>query len=166
MNLHKTIQSQFMASLAMLEQAIERCPESLWYDESATNPFWHLAYHALFYVHLYLQPTEADFTAWAKHRENYEALGEQLSFPPYTKLEFNEPYQQAEILDYVAVVKSEVIRIISTLDLEGSSGFEWLPFSKLELQFYSMRHLQLHVGELAERLWTNAQIEVNWIGQG
>jgi hypothetical protein len=35
---------------------------------------------------------------------------------------------------------------------------------KLELQFYTIRHLQQHTGELCERLGTEAGIEIGWVG--
>ena len=50
------------------------------------------------------------------------------------------------------------------LNLEATSGFEWLPFSKLELQIYTIRHIQQHTGELMERLGTRANVEIDWVG--
>lgn len=50
------------------------------------------------------------------------------------------------------------------LNLEAASGFEWLPFNKLELQIYSIRHIQQHAGELMERLGTRADAEIAWVG--
>ncbi|MCB9122287.1 MAG: hypothetical protein H6640_21400 [Caldilineaceae bacterium] len=49
-------------------------------------------------------------------------------------------------------------------DLSAPSGFDWLPMNKLELQIYSMRHLQQHAGELMERLGSRAGIDVPWVG--
>jgi hypothetical protein len=37
------------------ERSIEKCPDRLWNDPADKNKFWHVAYHALFYTHLYLQ---------------------------------------------------------------------------------------------------------------
>ncbi len=54
--------------------------------------------------------------------------------------------------------------MVPALDLAGASGFDWLPMNKLELQFYNIRHLQLHTGELCERLGTEAKIDVAWVG--
>ena len=48
--------------------------------------------------------------------------------------------------------------------LDAPSGFEWLPFNKPELQFYNIRHIQHHTGELCERLGVMGEIEVPWIG--
>lgn len=50
------------------------------------------------------------------------------------------------------------------MDMDAPSGFHWPPFGKLELQFYSLRHLMLHIGELAERLGAQG-IDVEWRGK-
>jgi hypothetical protein len=152
------IQSQYLASLAMMKQAIELCPAEMWDDRAVKNRFWQVAYHGLFFIHFYLQPTEADFVAWEKHQPHYDGMG--------LMADDNEPCSQADMLDYLALVEGEVRRVVPTLDLEAASGFHWLPFNKLELQFYSMRHLMGHVGELSERLWVQAGLEVEWVGKG
>jgi len=46
------LKSQYHAAFSMLEQAIERCPEALWTATDHPNPFWHVAYHALFCTHI------------------------------------------------------------------------------------------------------------------
>ena len=61
MNTKEVIRSQYQASLEMLAQAIFKCPQSLWADPQDKNQFWHIAYHALFYTHLYLQASEEEF---------------------------------------------------------------------------------------------------------
>jgi len=157
MNIQQVIQSQYLASLDMMKQAIELCPAEMWDDRAVKNRFWQVAFHALFYVHFYLQPKEEDFVRWQKHQPHYDNMGQ---------LDNNEPCSQADILEYLALIQQQVRVIVPTLDLEAPSGFYWLPFNKLELQFYSMRHMQLHVGELAERLWDQAGVEVGWVGQG
>jgi hypothetical protein len=164
MKTHDVIRSQFHAALAMLRQTIERCPDSLWIEPTPTQPFWHIAYHTLFYTHLYLQPTEADFSPWTHHRKDIQSLGK----PPWSPRQqpsAEEVYTKTQVLDYLAFCAKEVDAQIPALDLEAASGFHWLPFSKLELQIYSIRHLQQHNGELDERLGQQG-IEVNWVGRG
>ena len=78
----KVIQSQYLAALRMMEQALVKCPESLWNAPEDRNKFWHVAYHALFYLHLYLQDTEKDFCPWVNHREEYQFMG-QTPWPPH-----------------------------------------------------------------------------------
>ncbi len=75
MTTKEIIRSQYQASLQMLAQAIRKCPPYLWADPDDKNQFWHVAYHALFYTHLYLQDSEDEFTPWEKHIKDYRALG-------------------------------------------------------------------------------------------
>jgi hypothetical protein len=163
MNLKDIIKSQYHASLDMTRRAIERCPAEMWDDQARKNRFWHIAYHALFYTHLYLQPSEADFVPWEKSREDYQFMGA-LPWPPHDEPEIDESYTQEELLEYQALIREGIDATVDSLDLHGPSGFEWLPFSKIELQFYSIRHLMQHTGELCERLGEEAKVEVDWIG--
>ena len=163
--LRASIRSQYRAALAMLAQTIERCPAGLWTEGSRPSPYWRVAYHALFYCHFYLQPTMADFRGWAKHRKDHQLLGDRLPFPPHTPIPPGEPYTPTELLEYLEACRAEVDRLVPTLDLDAPSGFEWLPFGKLELQLYSIRHLMQHVGELGERLNAEAGVEIDWVGR-
>lgn len=54
MGTKETIKSQYRASLEMLKHAIVECPEALWHSPEYKNPFWHIAFHVLFYTHFYL----------------------------------------------------------------------------------------------------------------
>ena len=159
MNLRETVVRQFNAPLKMMETAITLCPEQLWL-EGDPNRFWHIAYHALFYTHLYLAPTEAEVVPWEKRRPDYHFLGAPPGRAEVARAEV--PYTQAELLEYVALCRGEVETQIAVVDFEAVSGFFWLPFDKLELQFYNIRHLQHHVGQLAERLRTHAGVGLPW----
>ena len=163
MNYHAIIRSQYGASLAMLQQAIEKCPESLWDQATDTAKFWHIAYHALFYTHLYLNPTAADFKPWAKHHPDYQFMGP-IPWDGNRLPKIEEAYQKAELLDYLDFCRQHMESYVLTLDLSAPSGFDWLPMNKFELQIYTMRHLQQHTGELMERLGSLAGISVDWVG--
>lgn len=165
MQIQQSILSQFLAGLAMLEQTVRACPPHLWDDASQQNPFWRIAYHALFYVHLYAQPTEHDFTPWEHSRENYQFLGG-TPWPPHEKPPAPDPYSPEQILAYAAFCRQEISRQMPASQLDTPSGFHWLPFDKLELQIYSLRHLQQHVGELSGHLLTAAGVEIDWVGMG
>ena len=156
MDPHDVIQSQYRAALAMLRQAVEKCPERLWDDESYSNPFWRLVYHTLIYTHFYLSPSEADFQPWDKHREDMQLLGS--SAPE------GVAYTRAELMDYLLICMDQVEKQVEQMDLEADSGFHWLPFNKLELQFYNIRHIMQHTGELCERLGAHGETEVGWVG--
>ena len=100
---------------------------------------------------------------WDKHIENHASLsqpnssGEQASDEP-------APYGQEAVLEYLQMCKAIVEEKTARFDPDAESGFHWLPFGKLELQLYNLRHLQHHTGELCERLGTEANIEVEWQG--
>jgi hypothetical protein len=158
MNVNTVVCSQYFASLAMLKEAVERCPEALWDSVEDKDKFWQLAYHVLFYTHLYLQKSLNDFHPWAKHWQKAERLGEDT--PP------GKTYSKTDILEYLDYCHGQVQINSAVLDPDAPSGFDWCEFNKLELQFYNIRHLQQHTGELMERLGSRAGINVNWVMKG
>lgn len=163
MSMQESILSQYLAALAMLRQAIQRCPDALWDDARDRTRFWQVAYHALFYLHLYVQDTEQDFRPWSRHRPEAQNIGAPSAGHAPTAPA--EPYDRAGLLEYCQVCAEEIQRCVPGLDLAAGSGFYWLPFNKLELQLYNLRHLQLHTGELAERLGARAGVDVDWVGR-
>jgi DinB superfamily len=163
MDTKQVIQSQYLAALGMLKQAVVKCPPELWNAPEDRNKFWHVVYHALFYVHLYLQDTEKDFRLWEGHRTEYQFMG-QVPWPPRDPPKIGNPYTREEMLAYYDFVVRQVRERVPVLDLETASGFDWLLFGKLELQLYNIRHLQQHAGELYERLGAKAGIDLDWVG--
>ena len=159
MNTKEIIKSQYHAALMMLKQALEICPDSLWLDQSYNNKFWHVAYHSIFYTHFYLSSSEQDFTPWISHRKEYISLEADEG-----KQDSTFPFSKEEILVYHRYLQEQIDDCVDALELEGESGFYWLPFNKLELQFYNIRHLQHHTGELYERLGEDANIDLKWVG--
>lgn len=155
---------QYHSSLKMLDQAIALSPEPLWLAslDSSPNRYWHIAYHALFYTHFYLAPTEADFVPWRLHRKEYNFLGA-VPWRPGESHIAEIPYTQLELREYLDFCHGEVDKQTAVLDLESPSGFHWLPFNKLELQLYNLRHLSHHTGELTDRLRSQANLGVAWV---
>jgi hypothetical protein len=155
--------SQYRASLAMLRQAIELSSDDLWFSTAYHNRFWHIAYHAVFYTHLYVQTSEAAFRPWAKHVPDSQYLGPR-PWAPNEPRRIPEPYAKPDVLEYLNLASDEVEANVPGLRLEDESGFYWLKFNKLELQFYNIRHLQHHTGQLADRLRTANGIGLPWVG--
>src|SRR5574341_1762051 len=151
MNLHAVIQSQYLSALAMLKQAIIKCPPALWHAPQDKDGFWFKAYHALYYAHLYLQRSRKEFVRWRGH-------GMPISTPPLSK---------AEVLDYLTFVEQEVIRRVPMTDLKArQSGFHSIRVNKRELQVVNIRHIQQHTGELYERLGTGGNIQLDAVRRG
>lgn len=155
-DIQDTIVSQYLAALDMLKQAVAKCPPDLW-EAPAKNRFWHTAYHVLFYTHLYLQTREEDFVPWDKHNPAVTSL------EPEDDLDAITPYTQEEVLEYLDFCQQQVKDLVPNLDFKAESGFHWLPFNKLELQFYNIRHIQQHTGELYQQLLEES-INVGWVG--
>jgi hypothetical protein len=80
--------------------------------------------------------------------------------------ENREALYEGHVLEYLEHCRSHIELSVPSLSLEAQSGFHWLPFNKLELQFYNIRHVQHHTGQLADRLRTAANLGVDWARSG
>lgn len=165
MDMHAAIVSQYTAALRMMRRVIENCPDALWDDPSFDNRFWHVAYHALFYTHLYLSPSEAEFKPWERSRENQQFMGKS-PWPPHDPVPVDKPYTQKELLEYEELVESNVELLVQNVPLESGSGFSWISLGRFELHIYNIRHLQHHTGQLIERLRAATGSGVDWVGRG
>ena len=149
--LRSVLKSQYHASLAMLREAIERCPSEEWLSTGHKNASWQLSYHTLFFAHLYLQRDEAAFRLWEKHRGAGDG----------TK---GEPYSQAEVLEYWEFCDRMVDGAVDALDLDRTEcGFSWYSMSKLEHQFVNIRHIQHHGAHLIDRVRAATDVGVRWV---
>jgi hypothetical protein len=144
----------------MLLDAIGACPPGLWASDQHANQFWQVAYHTLYYTHLYLQPAEADFVPWEHHRPGYNRFGTGPDAATSVT-----PYTVEEITAYCLSCQAMVDSAVDRLDLTASeSGFSWYRMGKLEQQFVNLRHLQHHIGQLADRLRQASNRGVSWVG--
>ena len=160
MTLQTILKSQYRASLAMLLEAIDSCPAELWASDQHVNQFWQVAYHTLFYTHLYLQGSEADFVPWEHHRPGYNRFGTGPDAQSHLT-----PYSVEDVRAYCRYCQEMVEAAVDRLDLDSpESGFSWYRMPKLEHQFVNLRHLQHHTGQLADRLRHAADRGVRWVG--
>ena len=156
-SLRAALKGQYHASLVMLRQAVETCPDELWNAGNPPRQFWRLAYHTLFYTHMYMEDRVEDFRAWSKHRDDVEsdAEREKMDAVPYTK---------AEILEYLVIVDNKVDARVEAMDLEAPEcGIPWYKMRKLDHQMMNIRHVQEHAGQLRDRL-LEAGIDQKWVG--
>lgn len=165
--LRDILKSQYHAALAMLGEAIERCPDRVWRSDEHANAFWQTAYHTLYFTHLYLQPDESVFRAWEGHHVDVQHQ-DGLAGPadPASSLPLiPEVYSKAEVLDYWRVCSEMVDRAVDTMALDSpDSGFSGYDVSKLEHQFINLRHIAHHAAQLADRLRASAGIGIRWVG--
>jgi hypothetical protein len=169
----------------MLAQCIEWCPDDLWTEPSPPSslppeladtgwadierPFWRIAFHDIFFTHLYLGQDRAAFRGPSAEiavgrREDFERLWSDPAYlEPYELPKGTVPCERREILEYLGYVDGLVDATVDGLDLDTSdSGFPWYKdITKLSHQLMNLRHLQGHVGQLSELLMRRG-IDTRW----
>ena len=164
-----SLAGQYAASLAMLRGCIDAADAAAWVAPSGRRPFWHVAYHLLFITDLYLSPDEKSFRPRPFHRENYELLSTPPWAPERKVVTADDPYEPAVLSEYVDLLRAKARESVgneTAQSLAGPSGFDWLPFPRLELHVYNVRHIQHHTGQLTAALRRTSDKGVPWIGRG
>jgi hypothetical protein len=147
---------QFGAAIDMLENALMTCPASLWTQRLWTPSdrslppgfatFWYITYHTLFWLDLYLTGSSEGFAPPAPFTLDELDPAGVVSERPYTK---------DELHDYLVHLRKKCQTTITGLSGEKAHqqiDFPWVkgkPVSFLELQLYSMRHVQEHTAQLS-----------------
>ncbi len=151
----RALTGQYRAALAMLRETIEKCPPEVWLGGEHPRTFWRIAYHALFYTHLYAMQTEHDFVKWEKHKDCTDLWKN----PPIV-----EPFTQPELLEYLDFIDQNITGWVEKLDIETPEcGFSWYKsIEKLDHQILNIRHLAGHAGQLAEVVMRAGVDEINW----
>lgn len=167
---------QFGAAIDMLDDALAACPDPLWTERLWPNPpgqpvppwlppafadFWHVAYHAIFWLDLYLTGareedfappapfiwTEADPAASPERHYTREELRAYLAATRRT------------CRDAMAALTDERAREI--VEYSWSAGQD---VSYLELQLYNLRHVQEHAAQLSLFLGQHAvEATPDWV---
>ena len=140
------IWQQFGAAIAMLDNALLACPDELWSDRSQNPEFWYVVYHTLFWLDLYLTGSLEGFAPPA----------------PFTLAEIDpegvlpeQPYTKDELHGYLVYLRKKCQTTIAELSDEKAHQqftFPWpggMSMSFLELQLYTMRHVQEHAAQLS-----------------
>jgi DinB superfamily len=157
MDIRSALKGQYHGCLAMLKAAIVECPEEMWNGGEFPRTFWRLAYHTLFYGHLYMMQTMEDFQPWEKHRVGWENI-----FEDATPIEI---CPKATVLEYLDFLDAMVNDQVDALDLDSQqSGFDWYTMPKIDHQFVNIRHIQEHTGQLRERLFEKGH-DLRWVGR-
>jgi hypothetical protein len=158
MDVRNALKRQIFAAMTMLRQAVADCPEAVWLGGEHPRNTWRIAYHTIGYAHLYLYESLDDWKRWPKHRVEATYLDGDC--------DVIEPYTQAEALEVIDLIISEIDARIDALDLDSPTcGFTWYPnVTRFELQLLSLRHIHGHLGQIHERM-LEAGVDVEWLGQ-
>ncbi|HYF61239.1 MAG TPA: DinB family protein [Herpetosiphonaceae bacterium] len=155
-----SVWQQYGAAIAMLEDAITRCPDQVWEhvlwhdpDDARYGQFWFIAYHTLFWVDLFLTGSQEGFAPPA----------------PFIRGRLPEqPYAKDQILSYLSLCRQRCHATIAALTEEQAQRrcvFPWMEPSFLELQIYGMRHVQEHAGQLSLALGQQGVTGMDWIAR-
>jgi len=158
---------QFSAAIQMLRLAVDACPEELWDDRSDGSPFWHLAYHALFYVDFYLSDDEKSFHAMDFHEDKMQFLPGDYGEYGGIVTTPDRALRKDQLLDYADHCLSKCERTFQELTDERAlenCGFWWYKLDVGEFLLNNLRHAQHHAGQLALLLRRRAGIGVDWMG--
>jgi uncharacterized damage-inducible protein DinB len=141
----------------MLENAVRACPEGLWGDRARRPEFWHVVYHTLFYLDLYLDGSA----------EGFAPPG------PFTLDELDPAgrrpervYTKGELLGYLGHCRAKCRATVRALTDEAARvrcAFGWVEMEFAELLLYNMRHVQHHAAQLNLLLRQAADDAPRWV---
>jgi hypothetical protein len=147
-----------------LENSLKACPAELW-ESSMWNDramdrkfsqFWYVAYHALFYLDLYLSGSVEGFMPPASF--TLDELDPAGVFP-------ERVYTKDELLSYLNFCRQKCNFVFANLTDKKAGQrckFDWLEMSFVELQMDNMRHVQEHAAQLNMFLGQQAGIPSRW----
>jgi hypothetical protein len=165
-----TLWPQFGAAIDMLDNALVACPDALWREAVWQDPsvpakraeFWYVAYHALFWLDLYVSGSTVGFAPPAPF--TLEELDPAGVVP-------KRPYSRDELRTYLAYSRQKCHTAIDTLTDEQARQHVDFPWAKgravsyVELQLYNMRHVQEHAAQLSLFLGQHAipDADLDWV---
>jgi uncharacterized damage-inducible protein DinB len=154
------IRQQFHAAIDMLANAIEACPDSVWFGQGQ-GAFWYLAFHTIFFLDLYLSPVDEDqFRPPAPF--GVTELADEVILP--------EPaYRKDELLGYVEHCRRKLDGLMAGMTEEWvaeACPFAFRKMSNGELLLYNMRHVQHHAAQLNLLLRQTTNSAPRWVSKG
>jgi hypothetical protein len=156
--LKTSIWQQFGAALDTLDDAITLCPDHLWSaalwndtEDARYGHFWFVAYHTLFWLDLFLTGSSEGFLPPAPFIRG--------TLPP-------QPYTKEDVSAYLKQCRQKskaTIEALTDAKAREICTCQWMEPTFLELQLYSMRHIQEHAAHLNLFLGQNGVSGQDWV---
>lgn len=158
-NFKEIIWHQFGAAIDMMENAIHACPEEVWGNKNGFQEFWYIAFHALFWMDLYLLDSPEGFVPPTPF--TLTELDPEGIFP-------ERIYTKEELQNYLSHGRMKCKLKIEALTSENSDKrfiFGTINLSIAELLIYNMRHVQHHAAQLNLLLRQKVDSAPRWVRQ-
>jgi hypothetical protein len=163
----ESIWRQFAAAIDMLENALRTCPEELWsvrmWSDTTMaaefSEFWYVAYHALFWLDLYLSGEVEGFSP--PEQFSLAELDPAGVLPERT-------YTRNELQAYSGHCRQkcrETLKNLTDQKALQTCSFSWGQVSFAELLLDNMRHVQEHAAQLNMVLGQTSGVPAKWVSQ-
>ena len=154
------IRQQFHASVDMVANAIEACPDSLWSGQGP-GAFWYLVFHTLFFLDLYLS---------SEGEDRFHPP------PPFSLTELDpqgvlpvRAYGKDELLGYLEHGRKKLDAVMAGMTeawVANPCPFPYREMSNGELLLYNLRHVQHHAAQLNMLLRQATNSAPRWVPKG
>ena len=163
--LQNSLWKQFGASIDMLLNAIDVCPDALYENNKR---FFYTAYHVAVFLDYYLTvpPTDFEpqltFTITEKENMPVEALDDVLP---------DNHYSKEQLMEYIKTSKGKCQKVIVNFKEDGNPRFiedfevGKMDYSLIEILLYNMRHVQHHTAQLNMMLRNEGQEPPKWVAR-
>lgn len=163
--LKNSLWQQFGASIDMLINAIDACPDTLY---KTNKRFFYTAYHTSVFLDYYLTvppkdfETELPFTLIEKEDIPKDALDDVVP---------NDQYSKTQLLEYVRSLKKKCRNVILGLKEKGNPRFREdvevgkMDYSLIGILLYNMRHVQHHAAQLNMMLRDHGHEPPKWVAR-
>ncbi len=155
-----SVWQQFGAAIDMLGQALRTCPDELWHVRVWDDPyaeFWNLAYHALFWLDVYLSGSVEGFVPPAPFTLDELDPAGRLPERSYTREELYT------YLEHGRTKCQATIAALTDARARQRCAFSWGELSFAELLLYTMRHVQEHAAQLSLLLGQRLGAAPGWV---
>lgn len=152
-----TLWHQTGAGIDALGNAIRACPDDLWGDRSRRPEFWYTAFHALFFLDLYVSGTLEGFAP--PEPFTLDELDPAGVLP-------DRVYSRAELLAYYDYGRAKCRAAVEALTPDRARSrcvFPWVEMSYLELLLVTTRHTQHHAAQLGLLLRQTIDDTPGWV---
>lgn len=147
------------ATVRMMTNAIELCPDALWDKPVAAGapPVWKQIYHALYWFHEWMRDWAAPLDLPAYHSE-----------PALPLKEGGRVVTRQEMLDFATRVNRTADALLEPVRTDAdllTEGVQWRKtWTMADRMLAEVRHVQHHVGYLNATLRAGGAPAVEWIG--